>query len=60
MPAAAPQNMPPAGFPPLGFPQAVPQMVVIERDYPNTYRKFTALGPLMATYSPASIFKSSV
>ncbi len=25
-----------------------PQMVVIERDYPNTYKKFTALGPLMS------------
>jgi len=24
-----------------------PNIVVIERDYPNTYRKFTALGPLM-------------
>jgi nitrate reductase alpha subunit len=23
-------------------------MTVVERDYPNTYRKFTALGPLMA------------
>jgi nitrate reductase alpha subunit len=25
-----------------------PQMTVVERDYPNTYAKFTALGPLMA------------
>ena len=25
-----------------------PAMTVVERDYPNTYRKFTALGPLMA------------
>jgi nitrate reductase alpha subunit len=24
-----------------------PQMVVIERDYPNLYKRFTALGPLM-------------
>jgi len=24
-----------------------PQMVVVERDYPNTYKRFTALGPLM-------------
>jgi len=28
--------------------KTAPQMTVIERDYPNTYRKFTALGPLMA------------
>jgi nitrate reductase alpha subunit len=27
--------------------RTAPQMVVVERDYPNTYRKFTALGPLM-------------
>jgi nitrate reductase alpha subunit len=27
--------------------KTAPQMVVIERDYPNTYKKFTALGPLM-------------
>jgi nitrate reductase / nitrite oxidoreductase, alpha subunit len=27
--------------------KTAPQMTVIERDYPNTYRKFTALGPLM-------------
>jgi nitrate reductase alpha subunit len=27
--------------------KTAPQMSVIERDYPNTYRKFTALGPLM-------------
>lgn len=25
-----------------------PQMTVIERDYPNTWKKFTALGPLMS------------
>jgi nitrate reductase / nitrite oxidoreductase, alpha subunit len=25
----------------------MPQITVIERDYPNTYKKFTALGPLM-------------
>jgi len=24
-----------------------PQMAVVERDYPNTYKRFTALGPLM-------------
>ncbi|MGE5336834.1 MAG: nitrate reductase subunit alpha, partial [Gemmatimonadota bacterium] len=24
-----------------------PQMVVVERDYPNTYKRYTALGPLM-------------
>jgi len=28
--------------------KTAPAMTVIERDYPNTYRKFTALGPLMA------------
>jgi nitrate reductase alpha subunit len=28
--------------------KTAPQMTVIERDYPNTYRKFTALGPLMS------------
>jgi nitrate reductase / nitrite oxidoreductase, alpha subunit len=27
--------------------KTAPQMTVIERDYVNTYRKFTALGPLM-------------
>ncbi|HZP93084.1 MAG TPA: nitrate reductase subunit alpha [Burkholderiales bacterium] len=27
--------------------KTMPNMAVIERDYPNTYRKFTALGPLM-------------
>jgi nitrate reductase alpha subunit len=27
--------------------KTAPQIVVIERDYPNTYKKFTALGPLM-------------
>ena len=25
----------------------MPNMTVVERDYPNTYKKFTALGPLM-------------
>src|SRR5690606_664888 len=29
--------------------KTAPQMTVIERDYPNTYKKFTALGPLMTT-----------
>ncbi|MFH1602682.1 MAG: nitrate reductase subunit alpha, partial [Pseudomonadota bacterium] len=28
--------------------KTAPAMVVIERDYPSTYKKFTALGPLMA------------
>ncbi|HYR00970.1 MAG TPA: nitrate reductase subunit alpha [Casimicrobiaceae bacterium] len=28
--------------------KTAPQITVVERDYPNTYRKFTALGPLMA------------
>ncbi len=28
--------------------KTAPSMVVIERDFPNTYRKFTALGPLMS------------
>jgi nitrate reductase alpha subunit len=27
--------------------KTMPSMVVVERDYPNTYKKFTALGPLM-------------
>ncbi len=27
--------------------KTMPAMAVVERDYPNTYRKFTALGPLM-------------
>ena len=27
--------------------KTAPQMVVIERDYPNVYKRFTALGPLM-------------
>src|SRR5690606_1958374 len=26
-----------------------PNMVVVERDYPNTYKKFTSLGPLLNT-----------
>jgi nitrate reductase / nitrite oxidoreductase, alpha subunit len=25
-----------------------PQMILVERDYPNTYKRFTALGPLMS------------
>jgi nitrate reductase alpha subunit len=28
--------------------KTAPQIVVVERDYPNTYKRFTALGPLMA------------
>ena len=28
--------------------KTAPQITVIERDYPNTYKKFTALGPLMS------------
>ena len=28
--------------------KTAPQMVVIERDYPSVYRRFTALGPLMS------------
>jgi nitrate reductase / nitrite oxidoreductase, alpha subunit len=28
--------------------KTAPQMIVIERDYPNVYRRFTALGPLMS------------
>ncbi len=27
--------------------KTAPQIAVVERDYPNTYRRFTALGPLM-------------
>jgi nitrate reductase alpha subunit len=27
--------------------KTMPQMTVVERDYPNTYAKFTALGPLL-------------
>ncbi|MBV8618743.1 MAG: nitrate reductase subunit alpha, partial [Curvibacter sp.] len=27
--------------------KTAPQITVVERDYPNTYRRFTALGPLM-------------
>ncbi|MFZ5789333.1 MAG: nitrate reductase subunit alpha [Pseudomonadota bacterium] len=27
--------------------KTMPGLVVVERDYPNTYKKFTALGPLM-------------
>ncbi|MCC6868978.1 MAG: nitrate reductase subunit alpha [Burkholderiales bacterium] len=27
--------------------RTAPQMTVVERDYPNVYRRFTALGPLM-------------
>ncbi|WP_257387445.1 nitrate reductase subunit alpha [Tahibacter caeni] len=29
--------------------KTAPAMVVVERDYPNLYRKFTALGPLLDT-----------
>ena len=29
--------------------QTGPQISVVERDYPNTYRRFTALGPLVET-----------
>ena len=25
----------------------MPQVAVVERDYPNLYKRFTALGPLM-------------
>ncbi|HEV2219450.1 MAG TPA: nitrate reductase subunit alpha, partial [Casimicrobiaceae bacterium] len=28
--------------------KTAPQMTVVERDYPNVYRRYTALGPLMA------------
>ncbi len=27
--------------------KTAPNMIVVERDYPNTYKRFTALGPLM-------------
>jgi nitrate reductase alpha subunit len=27
--------------------KTAPQMQVVERDYPNVYKRFTALGPLM-------------
>jgi nitrate reductase alpha subunit len=29
--------------------KTAPQVVAVERDYPNVYRRFTALGPLMKT-----------
>ncbi|MCW2248986.1 nitrate reductase alpha subunit [Azospirillum fermentarium] len=29
--------------------KTMPGMVVVERDYPNTYKRFTSLGPLMST-----------
>ncbi len=29
--------------------KTMPNLAVVERDYPNTYRKFTSLGPLMDT-----------
>lgn len=29
--------------------KTMPQIVVVERDYPNLYKRFTALGPLMST-----------
>src|SRR3546814_7690 len=28
--------------------KTMPSMAVVERDYPNTYKKFTSLGPLLA------------
>jgi len=28
--------------------KTMPQITVVERDYPNTYKRFTALGPLLA------------
>jgi len=28
--------------------KTMPQITVVERDYPNTYKKFTSLGPLMS------------
>ena len=28
--------------------KTMPQVTVIERDYPNLYKRFTSLGPLMA------------
>jgi len=28
--------------------KTAPNMVVVERDYPNTYKKFTSIGPLLA------------
>jgi len=28
--------------------KTMPQVTVVERDYPNTYKRFTSLGPLMA------------
>jgi nitrate reductase alpha subunit len=27
--------------------KTAPQIAVVERDYPNVYKRFTALGPLM-------------
>ncbi len=35
-----------AGEPPIPGKNA-PQMMVVQRDYPNTFKKFTALGPLL-------------
>ncbi len=29
--------------------KTMPNVAVVERDYPNTYKKFTALGPLLST-----------
>ena len=29
--------------------KTMPNLTVVERDYPNTYKKFTALGPLLTT-----------
>ena len=30
--------------------KTAPQIAVVERDYPNVHRRFTALGPLMSSY----------
>src|SRR3546814_15277536 len=32
----------------------MPSMAVVERDYPNTYKKFTSLGPLLETLGNGS------
>jgi nitrate reductase alpha subunit len=34
--------------------KTMPSMTVVERDYPNTYRKFTSLGPLLARHGNGS------
>jgi nitrate reductase alpha subunit len=28
--------------------KTMPSLIVVERDYPNTFKKYTALGPLMS------------